>query len=81
MKEILQSLKDQHITKLKKAVVNNKGKTPVTSYLLKYGYDIPFSAKKDIKVITELFTGHNFLAYSRNNRDKQILPHCKHCYG
>ena len=76
IKEIL--YKDQ-INKLRTANLSDKVKNPMLQILKKYKYNLKVKSKKNLRMLTQILTGHNILNHSRANRKKDRQPFCSYC--
>jgi len=60
-------------------MIKPEHKTPVLSYLQKYGNKMIFKDRNKISLFTQIISGQNHLANNHSKRDPTVVPFCRHC--
>ena len=81
MSELRRLLLIKHTKQYAALDYSDKGKTPLSHYLLKNKYNVPKTSGSQLRWLTWLFTGHSPLAYFQHvaNNRKFATPSCEHC--
>ena len=68
-----------HLKNYRELDISDKGKTPLTHYLINHRYNSPRMTGTHLRWLTWLFTGHSPLAYFQWRANNFDSPLCKHC--
>ena len=64
---------------ISKTELSTKGKTPLTIILSKYKYELLCISKSDLRLLTELLSGHSSLNYFKFIQHLVPTPWCTNC--
>ena len=79
MTEIIIKILQKQETKIMNHNIKSEHKTPVLSYLQKYGNKMIFKDRNKISLFTQIISGQNHLANNHSKRDPTVVPFCRHC--
>ena len=78
--ELLLKAKNETLSKLVNHKIKNSSKTPVESYLDRFGpHRLACNKKQSLRILTHMFTDQGWLNHSLSKRNPQASPYCKHC--
>ena len=79
--EIRNYIHRKHLSQYKNIDLSQKGKLPLTLFLVKYKYKPIRTTGKDLRWITWLLSGHSPLAYFQYRSKNFTSPICDSCHG
>lgn len=77
---LLRKAEQETLQKLKSHNMKDDSKTPLRSYIGRYGTNrLASKNKSSLRIITHMLTDQNFLRNNLSKRDPNTTPWCKHC--
>ena len=83
MNNILKDLRANLLAKqyniIKKHKIAENHKSPLLSYLHKFGHNLTIGTKNNLRIFTQMISDQNHLANNHSKRDINVVPFCRHC--
>jgi ribonuclease HI len=77
--DLLKKAREETANRINNHRIRPNAKTPLLSYIGRYGFKLASNNKKHIREITHFFSDQCWLHNSRNKRESIISPFCDHC--